>query len=195
MACDKLEVNCVKVIYDDTDVFVSLGVYVFRKVEKLMEAFRTSWSLIDINETAKKHAEILPLLIDARAPSGCDSLPKLYGTGKKTVIKHLKDQNLSLSSLGDTAASLANVYAKSTKLIPSYYGIQNMNNLSEVRFSAWGKRTGKNLTSTPKLEFLPPTRKNFLLRVLRAHYQVWSGKVASNHDLWKWTRVMQKVLL
>ena len=100
-----------------------------------MKSFGTSQSLIDINETAKKHAEILPSLMDTRALSGCNSVPTLYGTRKKTVIKHLKDQNLSLSSLGDTAASLANVYAKSTKLIPSYYGIQNMNNLSEVRFS------------------------------------------------------------
>ena len=76
------------------------------------KAFGTSRSLIDINETAKKHAEILPSLIDAHALSGCDSVPELYGTGKKTVIKNLKDQNLSLSSLEDTAGSLANVYAK-----------------------------------------------------------------------------------
>ena len=99
-------------------------------------------------------------------------MPKVYGTGKKKVMKHLKDPNLSLSSLGDTAASLANVYAKSIKLIPSYYGIKNTNNLSEVRFSVWGKPTGNKLTSTPKLEFLPSTKKNFLLKVLHAHYQI-----------------------
>ena len=116
MACVKLEVNCVKVIYDDTDVFVLLGVNVFRKVEKLMEAFGTSWSLIDINETAKKHAEILPLLTDARAPSGCDSLPKLYGTGKKTVIKHLKDQNLSLWSLGDNCSIIGKCLCQKHKI-------------------------------------------------------------------------------
>ena len=86
----------------------------------LTEAFSTSRSLIDINETAKKHAEILSSLIDAHALSGCDSVQKLYGNGKRTVIKHLRDQNLSLSSLGDTAASLTNVYVKSTKLISSY---------------------------------------------------------------------------
>ena len=78
-----------------------------------MEAFGTSRPLSDINETAKKHAEILPSLIDARTLSGCNFVSNLYGTGKNTVIKHLKNQNLSLSSLEDTAASLANVYAKS----------------------------------------------------------------------------------
>ena len=104
-------------------------------------------------------------------------MPKLYGTGKKTVIKHLKDQNLSLSSLSDTAATFANVYAKSTKLISSYYGIKNTNKLSEVRFSVWGKRTGKKLKSNPELEFLPQTKKEFLLKALRAHYQtcIWNS--------------------
>ena len=85
-ACVKLEVNCVKVICDDTDVFVLLGVSVFCKVEKLMEAFGTSRSLIHTNETAKKHDETLPLLIGAHALSSCDSVPKLCGIGKKTVI-------------------------------------------------------------------------------------------------------------
>ena len=65
------------------------------KSKVLMEAFGTSRSLIDIDENAKKHAEIVPTPTDSQALSGCDSVPKLYDTGKKTVIEHLKDQNLS----------------------------------------------------------------------------------------------------
>ena len=72
----------------------------------IAKTFSTSRPLIDINETARKHAEILLSLIDTHAIFGCDSVPKLYGTGKKTVTKHLKDQNMSLSNLGDTAGSL-----------------------------------------------------------------------------------------
>ena len=97
MACVKDEVNCVKVIYDDTDLFVMLTVFVFWqgcKLKVLMETFNTSRFLVDINETAKKHAKTVPSLIGAHALSGCDSVPKLCGIGKKTVIKHLKDQNL-----------------------------------------------------------------------------------------------------
>ena len=179
MACVKDKVHCVKVICDDTGVFALLTVSVFWqgcKSKVLMEPFDTTQSLIEINETAKKHAEIVPSLTGAHALSGCDSVPKLYGIGKKTVMKHLKDQNLSLSSLGNTAASLAKVYVESTKLISSYYGVKNANNLSEVRFSVWGKQTGKKLTSTPKLESLPPTTEVFLLNVLSAHYQasIWN---------------------
>ena len=75
-----------------------------------------SHSLIDINENAKKDAEILSSFIDAHASSSCHFVPKLYGTGRKTVIKHLKDQNLSLSRLGGNAASLKNVYAINHKI-------------------------------------------------------------------------------
>ena len=160
MACVKDKVNFVKVIYDDTNVFVLLTVYVFWqgcKSKVLMDAFDTSQSLIDINEIAKKDPEIISSPITANALSGFKSVPELYGIGKITVIKHLKDQNLPLSSEGDTAASLANVYVESAKLILSCYCVKNVNNLSEVRFLVCGKRTGKKLTSTTKLESLPPT--------------------------------------
>ena len=41
----------------------------------LIQAFDISQSVVDINETAKKYAEIIA--------SGCNSVPKFYGTGKK----------------------------------------------------------------------------------------------------------------
>ena len=63
------------------------------------------------------------------------------------------------------------MFVPKTKLISSCYGIKKANSLSEVWFSVWGKRTNKKkLTSTPKLEFLPPITEIFLLNVLRAHY-------------------------
>ena len=122
-------------------------------------------------KAAKKHAEIFPSLIGDYGLSGCNSVSKLYGIGNKTAIKHLKYQNLSMSSLGDTAASMTNVYAESAKLISSCYGVRNTNSLSEVLFPLWGKRTGKKLKSTSKLESRPPITVVFLLNILRAHYQ------------------------
>ena len=98
MACFKDEVNCVKTICDDNDIFVLLTVYVFRqgcKSKVPVEVFDTSRSLIDINDAAKKHAEIVPSLIGAHALSGYDSVSNLYGIGNNTVIRHIKDENLS----------------------------------------------------------------------------------------------------
>ena len=126
----KDEEDCVKIICDNIDIFVLLTVYVFQqgcKSKVLMEASDTSQSLIDINEAVKKHAVIIPSFIDAHAFLGCNSVLTLYGVGNKTVVKHLKDKNLSMSSLWDTAASLTNVYAESTKLISLYYGFKNAN--------------------------------------------------------------------
>ena len=56
-ACVKDEVYCVKIICGDSDIFVLLTVYMLTEV--LMEAFDSIRSLIDINEVAKKHAEIV----------------------------------------------------------------------------------------------------------------------------------------
>ena len=56
---------------------------------------------------------------------------KVPGIEKKIAIKNFKDHNLPMSSLADAAASLANVYSKSTKLISSCYGIKNANNVSK----------------------------------------------------------------
>ena len=55
--------------------------------------------------------------------------------------------------------------------------MRRLTSTSQVHFTVWGKRTGKKLTSTPKLESLPPTTEVFLLNVQRAHYQgcIWNN--------------------
>ena len=55
-------------ISDDTDVFVLL---------------------IHIGETVKKHIDIVPYILAAHGISGCDTVAKYHGIGKKTVIKKL----------------------------------------------------------------------------------------------------------
>ena len=78
------------------------------------------------------------------------------------------------------------MFVPKTKLISSCYGIKNANSLSEIWFSVWGKRTDKKkLTSTPKLEFLPPITEIFLLNILRAHYleQLPATQTSGNRPL------------
>ena len=111
-------------------------------------------------------------------------MPKLYDIGKMTVIKHLIDENQSLTSLGDTAASLTNAYAKSTKLISSWYGAKSANNLFELQILVWGKQTGEDVRPTLKLEFLHPSLP--LSTQYRA-YSLLSGTVICSQDLQKWT--------
>ena len=90
-----------------------------------------------------------------------------------------KAQNLLLPSVVtvSTIERLTNVQGKNTKFISSCFGVKEVDNLSELRFSVWGKRTGKGLTSTPKLKSLPPTSEVFHLNFLRVHYQacLWNS--------------------
>ena len=58
LSCVEDEAECVKVLCDDADVFVLLTVYAFRYLVQsqiLMESFNSNRTLIDINETGKKH--------------------------------------------------------------------------------------------------------------------------------------------
>ena len=59
----------------------------------------------------------------------------MYGIGKKSVIKHLK-QNLSLASV-DMQAPLEDVHNKDTRLVSMCYGVKNRTNLLQVRFTVW----------------------------------------------------------
>lgn len=124
---------------------------------KAFDTIRSLFTAIHIEEIAKNNAELELSAIGALPLCGWDYLPKLYDIGKMTVIKHLKDQNQSLTSLGDTAASLTNAYAKSTKFIPSWYGAKSANNLFELQILVWGKQSEKDVSSTLKLEFLHPS--------------------------------------
>ena len=90
-----------------------------------------------------------------------------------------KAQNLLLPSVVtvSTIERLTNVQGKNTKFISSCFGVKEVDNLSELRFPVWGKRTGKGLASTPKLKFLPPTTEVFHLNVVRVLYQpcLWNS--------------------
>jgi len=173
----------IKVICDDTDVFILLTAYVHKySIESIvnMESFSSSRSTISINETAKKHADMASSIIPAHALSGCDSVPKMYGIGKKKVFKVLQHWN-QLEKLGDVNATKESVLEESTKFVAACYGIKiNKANLSEARFSLWAKQTKKKLCASlkpPKLESLPPTTEVFNLNVMRAHFQacIWNS--------------------
>ena len=102
----------VKVLCDDTDVFILLMVFSYRlKVESdiLMESFNSNRSVINIIQSKNKHSSIMPSLIAAHALSGCDSVPRLFGIGKLTVLKHLK-QGILLTSLGHKESNIIDVY-------------------------------------------------------------------------------------
>lgn len=77
--------RCIKVVCDDTDVFILL-VYLYHiqnlTCSVIMETTSPQRSSVDVGATAKKHANIVPHLLAANALSGCDTVAYMFGIGK-----------------------------------------------------------------------------------------------------------------
>ena len=82
-------------------------------------------------------------------------------------------------------ASLEDVHNKSARLVSLCYGVKNRTNLLQVRFTVWGKKTRKKLTSTTKLQSLSPTAE--VNKEVTSKFA--SGIAACSHDIQKWTHV------
>ena len=84
--------------------------------------------VIDINETVKHikktHKGIMPNLLALHALTGCDSVSRLYGIGKRKALK--VGSGIKLTSLGDINATLEN-HSEDTK-IPFFTGFFEQKN-------------------------------------------------------------------
>jgi len=78
--------KCIKVISDDTDVFVML-VHYYQKCSltctPLMKSNSKAKTLTDIVATVKQHTDIACQLLAAHAFTGCDTVASMFGIGKK----------------------------------------------------------------------------------------------------------------
>lgn len=61
----------------------------------------SSHNAVDINKTVESNIDLIPSILKAQAPSGCNRTARYYGAVKGTVVKHLK-KGLQLLQLGDT---------------------------------------------------------------------------------------------
>ena len=112
---------------------------------------------------------------------GCDSVPKIYGIGKKTAIKVLQKNKIKLKHIGNVDSSLDDVVEEATNFVGACYGVKGAVDMSEVRYKLWRKKTeGGKLTSAPNLPSIPPTKEVFRENVLRAHYQamLWNDALS-----------------
>ena len=174
-------IDCIRVICDDTDVFVLLlHYYVTQKLSCQLHMVGTSHSrhTVDIKATAEIHGNLAKDLLAAHALTGCDSVSCLYGIGKVTVIKTMQS-GLSLSSLGDPNIAMPDVVAEATRFIAACYGSKITSDMSAVRLDVWtSKLSKKTISSAPELKILPPTNAAFELHVQRAHFQTMIWKAA-----------------
>ena len=133
----------IKVISDDTDVFVLLVHYYTEKKltsTLLMEPTSQGRSSVNIGSTVVKHRSVAPQLLSAHALTGVASY---FGVGKTKVVKVLEARN-RLNHLGNTSANLEDVLCGSTAFIAACYGqkCEARETMTDVRYKVWVSKTG-----------------------------------------------------
>ena len=168
----------IKVIADDTDVFVIL-LYYYNKYSLncciVMEETSKDRNCVDIKATVQKHKQIIPRLPAACSLSGCDTVAQCWGIGKAKVVKVLQT-GTQMDLLGNVAANIPDTIKEATTFMAACYGHPDVDNLASLRFKVWkGKTRRASLVSSPKLMSLPPTSEAFELNVQRAHFKacIW----------------------
>ena len=124
----------VKVISDDTDVFVLLlQLYIEQSLITtiFLEGAGSNRNVIDIEKTAEKQQDVVPSLLAAHTLSGCDSMLDLYGLGKKSLCFLL--QNYMLLYFRETSADTSDVIQERNIFIAPHYDITSATDMSEIR--------------------------------------------------------------
>ena len=175
----------IKVICDDTDVFVLLILFYIK--EKMtanisMESPCAGRMIVDIRQTSLKYKNIAKYLPAVHALTGCDTVSYLFGIGKTTALKALMGGH-HLSLLGQLGAAEASLISETTTFIAACYGSKVEGDMTTHRYQLWKSKMGNTkTTSAPKLKSLPPSHNAFVQHVHRAQYQaiIWESATQSD---------------
>ena len=150
--------SSLKVVCEDTDVFVLLCHFYNDQdwtADLFMEGFAAGTSLICIKSSVERNKDILPSLLSAHS-FGCDTVPSLFGVGKKTVINAIKKSPLLLFGAKDAAED--EYMSEGRKFVAAFYGGKS-DSSSQNRATILKRRTdaAKLIAKPVQLKSLPPT--------------------------------------
>ena len=166
----------IRVLSDDTDVFVLLIYWVFRKqVQCKVQMERWDGTVLDINSTCSDLGSKCSQLLGMHALTGCDTTSYPYGKGKATALKALlAGQCMGLEDvLGEVNMTSQSLLDAARIYFTALYSQPQGTSLESARLRLYTK-SKKN----PKVMALPPTSANLLQHVLRAHLQIMLWKAA-----------------
>ena len=156
----------IKVICDDTDVFVLL---IHFYIKEKMTA-NISMESPCAGQTSLKHKNIAKYLPAVHTLTGSDTVSYLFCIGKTTALKALMGGN-HLSLLGQLGADEASLIIETTTFIAACYGSKVEGDMTTHRYQLWKSKMGNTkTTSAPKLKSLPPSHNAFGQHVHRAQY-------------------------
>ena len=154
----------IKVVCDDTDVFVLLIYFHLKEkmtVNVCMESPCAGRTIIDIHQTALKQKHIAKHLPAVYALTGCDTVSYLFGMGKVTCMKALMGGH-HLNVLGQLGADEDNLISGTTAFVAACYGSKIEGDMNTHRYQLWKSKMAKSkITSAPKWKSLPPTHDAF----------------------------------
>ena len=124
-----------KFISDIIDVFVLLlhsYIELSLSITIFLEGADSNRNVIYTGKTVEKHTDVVPSLLADHTLSECDSMPELYGLGKKSVCSLL--QKSPLRHLVETSPDISDVIQEGKTFIAANYGITSTTDISEIRF-------------------------------------------------------------
>ena len=87
LAAVNLGKKVIRIMSDDTDVFILLVYWVFKKkVEAKVQLEKWDGTVLNINETCKKLGILCLLLLAIHALTGCDTVSYTFGKGKARAV-------------------------------------------------------------------------------------------------------------
>ena len=174
--------DVIPVLSDDTDVFVLLIYWVFRRQLKCkIQIERWDRTVLDINATcANLVSETCLQLLGMHGLSGCDTASYPFGKGKATALKILLRVTITVWLMCWVKLVLLQredlIEAAGSYFI-ALYGQSPGTSLQSARFQLFASKK-----KSPKVMALPPTSSNLLQHALRAHLQIILWKAADQHS-------------
>ena len=143
--------NSVRVVCDETDVFVILIPYYNSRckcsnsAQMIMSSPVNERAVIDIRATVESHSDVAYYLLAIHGLSGADAVASLHGISKATVDRVDKKGCFPLFCIGDVHAEIKSVEAQATKFMCAAYGkvAESCNSMTECRVKSGAQKQGR----------------------------------------------------
>ena len=175
--------NVVRVLCDDTDVFVLLVFWMWRnqRVDKCqMQMERRDGTVLDINQTCTKLGSKCLQLLGMHALTGCDTTTFPFNKSEVSALSVLEAGDFPglFNVLGEEDAMRWDRLEVGLSFLCALYGQKPGTPREDARYNLYTKTKVR-----PRLRNLPPNSANLLLHVQRAHLQMTLWKAADQHSL------------
>jgi len=192
--------SSVTVVAEDTDILVLLAYHLKDNMSDILLVSETKRArkpvkkLVSIRALQTKlGTAVCQQLLTVHALGGCDTTSALYGVGKATVYKRIKNCHLmpQVETMQNSEADEKSVSEAGLNLMVIVYGGNDKNTLDKMRFSSYTKMVSSSLSNLLPQK-LPPTERSAHYHVLRCHYQAIAWKELSPDAIdplkWGWTK-------